>query len=66
MPDLTPRQLEVARLLARGLSTKAVARTLNISPHTAKVHIQHAAARIPGPGRPQVKLVLYVLQLGEG
>ena len=36
---LTPRQVQVARALAEGLSTKAIAQRLGIAPSTAKDHI---------------------------
>ena len=36
---LTDRQLAVVRLLARGLSNKAIARELNVSEGTVKVHL---------------------------
>lgn len=36
---LTERQLEVVRLLARGLSNKAIARELGVSEGTVKVHL---------------------------
>lgn len=39
---LTERELEVVRLLARGLQTKQVARTFGISVKTADFHIQNA------------------------
>lgn len=40
LPDaLTPRQTEVALALAKGLSTKAIAKQLGIAPSTAKDHI---------------------------
>ena len=35
---LTPRQIEVLRLIAEGLPTKAIARQLNISVKTAETH----------------------------
>lgn len=38
---LTARELEVLRLLARGVSTREIARTLVIAPKTADAHIQH-------------------------
>jgi DNA-binding CsgD family transcriptional regulator len=39
-PALTPREIEVLAALADGLGTKAVARRLDISPHTVKFHIE--------------------------
>jgi len=38
---LTAREVEVLRLVARGLSIKEIARTLHIAPKTADSHIQH-------------------------
>lgn len=36
---LTPRQLDVLRLLVEGQSNKAIARSLNINPSTVKFHL---------------------------
>jgi DNA-binding NarL/FixJ family response regulator len=38
-PPLTDRQMEVVRLLARGLSNKAIARELGVTEGTVKVHL---------------------------
>jgi len=38
-PELTPRQLEVLRLLAQGLPNKAIANALGVSEGTVKVHL---------------------------
>jgi HD-GYP domain-containing protein (c-di-GMP phosphodiesterase class II) len=38
---LTPRELQVLRLLARGLSSRDIAERLHISPKTARNHIEH-------------------------
>lgn len=38
---LSPREIEVLRLLAQGLSNRAIADTLNISVKTAGHHVQH-------------------------
>ncbi len=43
---LTERELQVIRLLARGLQTKQVARALDISAKTADRHIQNAYRKI--------------------
>jgi DNA-binding NarL/FixJ family response regulator len=43
---LTARELEVLQLVARGLSTREIARRLVIAPKTADAHIQHIYAKI--------------------
>jgi HD-GYP domain-containing protein (c-di-GMP phosphodiesterase class II) len=43
---LTTREVEVLRLLARGLSTKQIAAQLVITPKTADSHIQHLYSKI--------------------
>ena len=48
---LTPRELEVLRLLAEGASNKLIARRLSISSHTAKFHVASIAAKLDATGR---------------
>jgi HD-GYP domain-containing protein (c-di-GMP phosphodiesterase class II) len=43
---LTSREVEVLRLLARGLSTKQIGAELVITPKTADSHIQHVYSKI--------------------
>jgi DNA-binding NarL/FixJ family response regulator len=43
---LTPRETEVLRLLAEGLSDREIAEALSISERTAGNHVQHAMAKI--------------------
>ena len=43
---LSDREVEVLNLAARGLTTKAIAETLYISPKTADHHIQHVYTKI--------------------
>jgi HD-GYP domain-containing protein (c-di-GMP phosphodiesterase class II) len=53
---LTPREIEVLRLLARGLSTKQIAAELALSPKTAGNHIEHIYAKIETTSRAAASL----------
>jgi DNA-binding NarL/FixJ family response regulator len=44
--DLTVRELEVLRLMARGYRNKQLAALLNISEHTAKFHVSSVLAKL--------------------
>jgi DNA-binding NarL/FixJ family response regulator len=48
---LTPRELEVLRLLAEGLSNKAIARRLGISEHTVKFHANAILGKLGAQSR---------------
>jgi HD-GYP domain-containing protein (c-di-GMP phosphodiesterase class II) len=48
---LTPREVEVLRLLARGLSNKEIAARLVISPKTVANHAEHIYSKIHAPTR---------------
>ena len=48
---LTPREVEVLRLLARGLSNKEIAQRLFISPKTVGNHAEHIYAKIDAQSR---------------
>lgn len=48
---LTPRELEVLRLLAEGASNKLIARALGVSIHTAKFHVASIATKLDATGR---------------
>jgi HD-GYP domain-containing protein (c-di-GMP phosphodiesterase class II) len=43
---LSDREVEVLRLIARGLSNREIATALSISPRTAEHHVQHIYAKI--------------------
>ncbi|HEX2118814.1 MAG TPA: response regulator transcription factor, partial [Acidimicrobiales bacterium] len=43
---LTPREVEVLRLLARGMSTKQIAHRLQISRKTAANHVEHIYTKL--------------------
>jgi DNA-binding NarL/FixJ family response regulator len=49
--DLTPRERQVLELLALGASNKAIARRLEITPHTAKFHVAAIVAKLGAAGR---------------
>jgi DNA-binding NarL/FixJ family response regulator len=44
--DLTTREVEVLRLLARGMTNKEIAAELVISPKTAGTHVEHIYAKL--------------------
>jgi DNA-binding NarL/FixJ family response regulator len=59
---LTPREVEVLRLLARGLSNKEIAEGLVISPKTVANHAEHIYAKINASTRAAAGL--YAMQHG--
>jgi DNA-binding NarL/FixJ family response regulator len=48
---LTPRELQVLRMLADGLGNKEIAGQLNISDHTAKFHVAQILAKLRASSR---------------
>jgi HD-GYP domain-containing protein (c-di-GMP phosphodiesterase class II) len=48
---LTPREVEVLKLLALGLSNKEIAQRLTISPKTAGSHVEHIYSKIDASSR---------------
>lgn len=54
---LTPRQLEVLGMLCEGLSNKLIARRLNISSGTVKVHVVHILRALKVSSRLQAVLI---------
>jgi DNA-binding NarL/FixJ family response regulator len=48
---LTAREIEVLKLLARGLSNKAIAERLVIAPKTAGKHVEHIYTKIGASSR---------------
>lgn len=53
-PPLTKRELQVARLVAEGLTNKAIATRLVISPRTAQGHVEHVLAKLGFTSRAQI------------
>jgi len=46
LADLSPRELDILRGIARGDSNKAIARDLGIAETTVKIHVQHVLRKL--------------------
>ena len=51
---LSPRELEVARLVGRGLTNKQIGQTLFVSERTAENHVQHILVKLGFSNRSQI------------
>ncbi len=60
--DLTPRELEVLTLIARGRSNKVIARELGVAEKTVKTHVSHILAKLGVSDRTQA--ALYAVKQG--
>jgi len=60
--ELTPRELEVLRLLAQGLPNKAIAQRLEISEHTVKFHVNAILGKLGVQSRTEA--VVHATRLG--
>lgn len=61
--ELSRRQAEVAGLVAKGLSDKAIAHRLGLSVLTVRTYARDAAKRIPGEGQPRNRLLLWFFNM---
>lgn len=62
LEQLSPRELDVLRLIARGKENAEIAAALNISPRTAKNHVSNILAKLGLPSR--VQAAVYAVQRG--
>jgi DNA-binding NarL/FixJ family response regulator len=53
-PRLTPRELEVARLVADGLTNHAIATRLSVAPRTAEAHVENIRRKLQVRSRAQI------------
>ena len=59
---LSPRELDVLRLIARGMENSEIADTLRISRRTAKNHVSNILAKLGVPSR--VQAAIYAVRRG--
>jgi DNA-binding CsgD family transcriptional regulator len=53
-PRLTGRELEVAKLVAGGLTNQAIARRLSVAPRTAEAHVENIRRKLQVHSRAQI------------
>lgn len=62
LPELTERELEIVRLVARGVANKEIAARLFVAEVTVRTHLRNIFEKLEVRGR--VELTLYALRAG--
>ncbi|MBI4201850.1 MAG: response regulator transcription factor [Chloroflexi bacterium] len=62
--DLTPREIEVVRLISKGLSNKEIASELEVSENTVRAHVRNLLQKLNLENRTQI--AVYGLRSGLG
>ena len=55
--NLTPREQEILRAIARGASNKEIGRELGIAETTVKIHVQHVLRKLDVSSRVQAAVI---------
>ena len=63
---LTPRQMDVLRLVARGLSNRDIAQSLDLSEGTVKLHVTAILKALAVPNRTSAVIAAARMGLTEG
>jgi DNA-binding NarL/FixJ family response regulator len=62
MKPLSPRQTEVAALVAEGMSSKAIGNELGLSHRTVQEYIYRISRRLPGKGPPRWRIMAWYIR----
>ena len=57
LAQLSPREQDILRGIARGASNKAIARDLGIAETTVKIHVQHVLRKLDVASRVQAAVI---------
>jgi DNA-binding NarL/FixJ family response regulator len=66
MPEMSPRQIEILNLVAKGFSNKEIAKIVGISPETVKEHVANIFCRIGASSRAEAATLAVNLGLITG
>lgn len=66
MPELSPRQMEILNLVAKGFSNKEIAEIIGIAPDTVKEHVANIFQRIGASSRAEAATLAVNLGLITG